>query len=769
VRWSKRDTPYFQAAFRVRLANNLQDIGFGVERKRDDFEIAGISADVLKRFSRRTEQIEKLAETLGITDPDRKAELGAESRENKGKALSWETLRREWNSRLSDSESGALAAVHRRELKQTRSVNGEAKAVDHAIEHSFVREAVLPERKLLTEALKRGLDAVTVEDVTHEMKSRPLIRSEFDGREIATTKEMVALESKLIDFASKGRGRCRPLGDPARSCTRDWFNEGQKAAVSHVLGSRDRVMIIRGVAGTGKTTLEQEIGEALAEAGKPVIALAQSVKASREVLREEAGFANADTVARFLKDEKMQESVKGGIILVDEASQLGTRDMLKLFEVAERTQARMLLVGGHILGYKSDPADKGKLVIDEEGASIVRRVFDLFEELGSAGAVTRKLNDLGIRNPTFTTRSEKVRGGKLFTKQKIIGILRNRIYLGEIHWGEAEQTNCHDPIINQDQFDRVQHHLGQTIKRRQNRKKSRGRRYLLTGLLRCQCGAHMVGAAAHGRHDVYRYYICTRQNHEGGKHSCQAPRLPADALEHALLERLRELGTLVEARDRVVRRALECLDTESDKLKEEEEVIRRQIARVKADTGRLVEVLKTMGTRGIASVQDELDRLECEEKALRANLIDIQQRQEPVLRVGDEAKKFVETWTNVGDLLEQVTPDERFLILQHYVEVLELRATDPKGKAGTYVLRLFPEVRPHRDPGDPDGGAPAVLPQPPKPPEMPNGAATAPGNGPDLLTEDGLVRITVQKTPRVGLEPTSADIGVAFGSPRRRV
>ena len=30
----KRDGPYFQAAFRVRLANKLQDIGFGIERKR---------------------------------------------------------------------------------------------------------------------------------------------------------------------------------------------------------------------------------------------------------------------------------------------------------------------------------------------------------------------------------------------------------------------------------------------------------------------------------------------------------------------------------------------------------------------------------------------------------------------------------------------------------------------------------------------------------------------------------------------------------------
>jgi len=200
-----------------------------------------------------------------------------------------------------------------------------------------------------------------------------------------------------------------------------------------------------------------------------------------------------------------------------------------------------------------------------------------------------------------------------------------------------------------------------------------------------------------------------------------------------LLERLRELGTLVEAPEKVVHRSLECLDTESEKLKDEEEVIRRQIVRVKADAGRLLEVLKTMRTKGIASVQDELDRLESEEKELRANLVEIQQGQEPMLRASEEAKKFVQTWTDVGDLLDQVTPDERFLILQHYVEVLELRATDPKGKAGTYVLRLFPEVRPHRDPKgpeDPQGGTPAVLPQPPKPSEMPNGAAAAPGNDP---------------------------------------
>src|SRR5438876_11525540 len=76
----KRDAPYFQAAFRVRLAGRLQDLGFGVERKRDDFEIAGIPKDVLGRFSRRTALIEKVAQEKGISDPKRKDGLGAETR-----------------------------------------------------------------------------------------------------------------------------------------------------------------------------------------------------------------------------------------------------------------------------------------------------------------------------------------------------------------------------------------------------------------------------------------------------------------------------------------------------------------------------------------------------------------------------------------------------------------------------------------------------------------------------------------------------------------
>ncbi len=388
----KRDAPYFQAAFRVRLAGRLQDLGFGVVRKRDDFEIAGIPSDVLKRFSRRTELIEKKAQEKGITDPDRKAELGRETRESKGKNLSMAELQREWRSRLSQEEQDWIEGVLRRESVPQMPQPGERAAVDHAIGHSFVRDAVVPERKLMTEALKRGLGAVTVSGVATELASRPLIRSRVEERDMATTREMLALESKIVSFARDGRGRFRPIGLPDRQVSRTWLNEEQKAAVRHVLASRDRVMLIRGVAGTGKTTLEEEIGEALVEAGKPVVAIAQSVKASREVLREKPVFASADTVARFLKDTQMQQEAKGGVILVDEASQLGTRDMHAVFTVADAVGARVILVGDR-RQHKSVTAGEPLKLLEERAGLPVAQVTDILRQSGDYKKVAKALSE----------------------------------------------------------------------------------------------------------------------------------------------------------------------------------------------------------------------------------------------------------------------------------------------------------------------------------------------------------------------------------------
>jgi len=115
-------------------------------------------------------------------------------------------------------------------------------------------------------------------------------------------------------------------------------------AIRHILESQDRLMLVRGVAGSGKTTLIRECVRVIEGEGKTVLLLAPSAEASRGVLRKE-GFANADTVARFLLDERLQESVRGGVLWIDEAGLLGLKTLDAVFKIAERLQTRVVLSG----------------------------------------------------------------------------------------------------------------------------------------------------------------------------------------------------------------------------------------------------------------------------------------------------------------------------------------------------------------------------------------------------------------------------------------
>jgi conjugative relaxase-like TrwC/TraI family protein len=374
----KRDAPYFQSAFRVRLANKLQELGFEIVRKRDDFEIAGISASLIRKFSRRTDEIERIAEERGITDPNRKGELGRETRENKSSELTLDELEKIWDGWLTDAERKALGAASK-PGSPIRPVQEDRRAVDHAIEHCFIREATVPERQLLTEALKRGLGSVTIEAVKKELAARPLIRGDYRGRPTATTTELRDCDQTLISWSRKGRGKYRPIAPTSRTIVRDFLNVGQRKAVRHVLNSRDFITGVRGVAGTGKTTgVEAELRDAFAEAGISVAALAQSTTAVDE-LRTAAGFEGAVTIARFLKDEKLQNDIAGGVMLIDEGSLIGSRQMLKLAEIAQRQRARMVLVGD-ILQHRSVLAGEPMRLLQERGGMRVAEVTEIMRQ-----------------------------------------------------------------------------------------------------------------------------------------------------------------------------------------------------------------------------------------------------------------------------------------------------------------------------------------------------------------------------------------------------
>lgn len=343
----KRDGSYFEALFHSRLAGRLEELGLATERTKTGWELAFVPPAAIEKFSRRTALIEERAEADGITGPVAKAELGAKTRERKAEGLTLAELRRVWDARLSEAERSALASVAAQVGRDPlpRDATSAQRAVAQAMEHCFERAAVVPERRLLAEAMRRSVGKATPKAVARDFDRRGLITAERDGRRLATSREVLAEESRMLRFAREGRGACRPLGGTDHEFRHKKLNKDQRRAVLHVLTSRDRVMLVRGGAGTGKTTMMREAVEAIEDGGKRVHVFAPSAEASRGVLRDAEGFAGADTVARLLIDTDLQESVRGQVVWVDEAGLLGSRATAALFDLADRAEARLILSG----------------------------------------------------------------------------------------------------------------------------------------------------------------------------------------------------------------------------------------------------------------------------------------------------------------------------------------------------------------------------------------------------------------------------------------
>ncbi|HEY3863973.1 MAG TPA: MobF family relaxase [Verrucomicrobiae bacterium] len=344
----KRDAPYYEAAFHGRFAKRLAEIGYDIVRTEKGREIAGVPQTVLDKFSLRTKQIEALAAERGITSAKEKDMLAALSRENKRHGITREQLRDVWNGRLTVDEKTALASV--KADSQNISTNGVTakQAMDYAIAHRYERASVATDKELLREALHYGVGSLDVGEVQRQLARDEFIQQESNGRHWFTTKEILGEEKKLIDFVREGKGVCQPLNGRGYRIQDEKLlrPEGreQREAVEHMLSSPDRVIAVRGGAGTGKTTMLKEAVAGIEVGGHKVFAFAPSAEASRGVLHE-AGFENATTVAALLHSPKMQEDVRNGVLLVDEAGLLSSPQLKQVVELAQRQNCRVLLSG----------------------------------------------------------------------------------------------------------------------------------------------------------------------------------------------------------------------------------------------------------------------------------------------------------------------------------------------------------------------------------------------------------------------------------------
>jgi conjugative relaxase-like TrwC/TraI family protein len=388
----KNALEYHEAAFHLNLSNRLRAQGYSIERRGKNWEIAGISPEIISKFSRRSAQVEALAKARGITDAKLKDQLGAKTRQKKSKSLSISKLRAEWQGRISSGELAAIWNLWKNVMPPTARQEAAKEAVDYAIEHCFARKSVVPESKLSATAIRQAVGSgVDLSEIERELQGSALIRRKVAGRSFVTTSSVLAQEQWMISLAKEGKGREAPLKADTHRWTREFLGFEQKAAVQHVLKSKDRVILVRGGAGTGKTTLMREAVEAIETGGKKVFTFAPTAMASRKVLREE-GFSGADTVARLLIDEKFQQQLKNQVVWIDEAGLLSVRDMLAVFKIAARENARVILSGD---ARQHSAVDRGDAlrILETTGSVVSAEVNEIRRQRGDYKRAVEALSE----------------------------------------------------------------------------------------------------------------------------------------------------------------------------------------------------------------------------------------------------------------------------------------------------------------------------------------------------------------------------------------
>jgi conjugative relaxase-like TrwC/TraI family protein len=193
-------------------------------------------------------------------------------------------------------------------------------------------------------------------DPDHRCEERAVVRRR-DGRVISavgpepryTTQAMLGVEERLFATYEAGRGAGAGVVPAATLdatlAGRPELGSDQVAMVRSVCASGHRIQCVLGPAGSGKTFALAAAARAWEDAGyRPLGAVVQGT--ATEVLRDATGM-ECSTVASLLYrlDHELLSLDERAVVVVDESSTLGNRDLARLASYVERTGAALRLVG----------------------------------------------------------------------------------------------------------------------------------------------------------------------------------------------------------------------------------------------------------------------------------------------------------------------------------------------------------------------------------------------------------------------------------------
>jgi DNA invertase Pin-like site-specific DNA recombinase len=257
---------------------------------------------------------------------------------------------------------------------------------------------------------------------------------------------------------------------------------------------------------------------------------------------------------------KMEENNNDIVVPIKNMlNELYSRDLSRKVRSALRTMKQNGEYVGSIvaMGYQRDPKDKRKLIVEETGAAIVRRIFEMARADMGSKKICKALNDEGVPTP-LNYRRWLLHGiepnSARWHFESVNFILRNRVYLGDTAQGVYDVARfhrtptkrkpkeewiivprTHEPLVDVETWELVQ----KLIDARNRPTKSKVIQ-LFAGFVKCEDCGYALGYAY--SQNIEQYTCGQYRRH--GKNFCSCHYIRKDVLESVVLDDIRKYSKL---------------------------------------------------------------------------------------------------------------------------------------------------------------------------------------------------------------------------------
>src|SRR6202522_3458725 len=404
------------AIYQSELTYKLRQLGYEITAGRSGApEIKGYTQEYLDASSPRSQQIRDYLERTGRSGKEA-AEIAAHSTRDRKEIHSPDEVmaaHRKLAADLGHQAEAVVRAARARSQHQEKPVNSVERvreSLTFSRDKNFEREAVVDERALIRDGLRRGMGEITHAQVRAHLDTR-LVSGEFQivqrpqgvpGRQFTTAKTIEA-EHEIIRRMREGQNHVDPvLSRPHAIAVADQhphLNQAQKSVVEDVLSSPDRIEGIQGFAGAGKTTTLTVIRSAAETQGYRVEGLAPTSRAARQL--NESGIESGTLQGFLARAANPDLPEQRHFYFVDESSLASTNQMREFL-------------------FRLDPNDRVLLVGDirqHQGVEAGRP----FEQLQDAGMRTATLDDIvRQKDPALKSAVELLATGQVFAALDVL-------------------------------------------------------------------------------------------------------------------------------------------------------------------------------------------------------------------------------------------------------------------------------------------------------------------------------------------------------------